>query len=239
MPRFFWSSFPVSYFFFPNQQNTFSMREWEVGAEGRWGVVISMDPFLYESWHSLPHGKGSFLEGGNGFLSSHYSLRWAECKLYPARPLHRQDQSWLPLVSHNSLPSSSPVRSWQIFPICLGTKESEMTVMWWCYLSISNLSARRDRRNTPAAAAPPQLQLRDRMFWETLQHFANGRWEAGHEGKSGNANSNPPDSLKSDLKCQNSSDGRQSRERERNGWQTAFHGLSGPDTLSAGHTVSH
>lgn len=113
------------------------------------------------------------------------------------------------------------------------------TVMWWCYLSISNLSAHRDRRNTPAAAVPPQLQLSDRMFWETPQHFANGRREAGHEGKSGNANSNPPDSLKSDLKCQNSSDGRQSRERERNGWPTAFHGLSGRDTLSAGHTVSH
>lgn len=30
-----------------------------------------------------------------------------------------------------------------------------------------------------------------------------------------------------------------SRARERNGWQTVFHGLSGQDTLSPGHTVSH
>lgn len=60
----------ISFFlFFPNLQNTSSMSEWEVGAEGRWGVVIAMDPFLYESRHSMPHGKGSFLEGGNGFFS--------------------------------------------------------------------------------------------------------------------------------------------------------------------------
>lgn len=92
------------------------------------------------------------------------------------------------------------------------------------------------------------LQLQQRLLNFNLATVCFGRLystlqmeggKAGHEGKSGNANSNPPDSLKSDLKCQNSSDGRQSRERERNGWQTAFHGLSGPDTLSAGHTVSH
>lgn len=52
--------------------------------------------------------------------------------------------------------------------------------------------------DTPAAAVPPRLQLSDRMFWETLQHFAEGGSEAGYEGRAGKANSNPPDSLKSD-----------------------------------------
>lgn len=54
----------------------------------QWGAVIEMDLFLYESWHSLPHGKGRFLEGGNGFFSRR-SPRWAECKLHPAWPLHK------------------------------------------------------------------------------------------------------------------------------------------------------
>lgn len=124
MPCFFWSSSPAHSFFII-YKNAFGMSEWEdatVGAEERWGVVIAIDPFLYESRHSLPHGKGSFLEGGNGFFFSYFSLRWAECKLHPDRPLHSQDQSWLPLASHNSLPFSSPVRSWEIFPSCLCTK---------------------------------------------------------------------------------------------------------------------
>lgn len=112
----------------------------------------------------------------------------------------------------------------------MDTKESEKgektymhVVMWWA----------------AAGAAPPQLQFSLHTFWPSQQHFAEGRREAGKDGKSGNANSNPPDSLKFDLKSRNSWDGRQSRERERDGWQTAFHGLSGWDTLFPGHIVSH
>lgn len=95
--------------------------------------------------------------------------------------------------------------------------------MWW---------------NTAAAAVPPRLQISHHMFWASQQHLAEGSREAGKDGKSGNANSNPPDSLTFHLRSQNSWDGRQSRE-ERDGWQAAFQGLSGWDTLFPAHTVSH
>lgn len=90
-----------------------SLSFWEGGnaAKDRWDLVIATDPFLYESWHSLPHGTAGFLEGGNGFFSC-CSLRWAECKLHPAWPLLKAR----PESSRNSLPSSSPLRPGETFP---------------------------------------------------------------------------------------------------------------------------
>lgn len=92
--------------------------EGSTGAEERWGVVIAMDPFLYESRHWLPHGKDSFLEGGNGYFSSCCSQRWAECKLHPAQPVEtRAGERSPPTIP---FPSHHPVRSWDI-SYCLGT----------------------------------------------------------------------------------------------------------------------
>lgn len=146
------------------------MREWRWGAGGRreqrrrWGVVIAMDPFLYESRHSLPHGKGSFLELGNGFFSSRCSLRWAECKLHPARPLHSQDQCKLAAarLPRNPFPPHHQFRSWEMLPSRSGTKErirqgiayADVAMLSFLF-PISHtlyLSAHTDRRNTPAAS---------------------------------------------------------------------------------------
>lgn len=86
-------------------------------------------------------------------------------------------------------------------------------------------------QNTPLT---PQLslQLRGRMFWEALLHYGKKRKRGKQVAKGG------PE-MRTDLKCQNSLDGRQRRARERNGCQTAFHGLSDRDTLSPDRTVSH
>lgn len=94
----------IAFVFFPELLQC----DWEGGnaATDRWDPVIGTDPFLYESWHSLPHGTAGFLEGGNGFFSC-CSLRWAECKLHPAWPLLKAR----PESSRDSLPSSSPLRS--------------------------------------------------------------------------------------------------------------------------------
>lgn len=91
--------------------NTFSVKPREWSSTERRGVVIAMDPFLYESWHSRQMGRATFWRGGNGFFSFCCSLRWAECKLHPARPRRR-----VASASYESLPSSSPVRSWEMFP---------------------------------------------------------------------------------------------------------------------------
>lgn len=117
-----------------------------------------MDPFLYESRHSLPRGKGSFLEGGNAFFCSCCSLRWAEFKLHPAHHLHSQDQSWLALASRNSLPSSSPVRSWEIFPFCLGTEGRNREGLACLHVVMQSFFF---KRNTPAAATSTSYVLGD------------------------------------------------------------------------------
>lgn len=49
-----------------SSQNT-SSTSVEGGASGKQGVVISMDPFLYDSWHSLPLGKGQISGGRRWF----------------------------------------------------------------------------------------------------------------------------------------------------------------------------
>lgn len=61
---------PCLFFFYHcsliSSQNTSSMSV-EGGASGKQGVVISMDPFLYDSWHSLPLGKGQISGGRRWF----------------------------------------------------------------------------------------------------------------------------------------------------------------------------
>lgn len=69
-----------------------------------------------------------------------------------------------------------------------------MPSFFFQFLIISICLHHIDGMNTPAAAVHPQPH----MFWGTPQHFAEGRREAGFEGRAGNANSNPPDPLKSD-----------------------------------------
>lgn len=81
-----------------------------------------------------------------------------------------------------------------------------------------------------AAAVPPHLQFSHHMLWTSQQQGRRRGWEVWKQ--------QPAELLRFELKGQNW-DGRQSRERERGGWQTAFHGLSGWDTLFPVHTVSH
>lgn len=108
----------------------------EVAVE-RWSVVIAMDPFLYESRHSPPGGKGSLQEGVNGFsFPSCGSPGWAECKLHPAQPLHRQEQGRLRLAS--AIPSPDPARYSHSHWLQGGTPEGEWSAHeCWCYLSVS------------------------------------------------------------------------------------------------------
>lgn len=60
------------------------------------------------------------------------------------------------------------------------------------------------------------------MFWESLQHYAEGKEESECEGIAGNAHGKLLDLPKSDWKCQESADGRQSRTRERKAGRLCF-----------------
>lgn len=219
---------------------------WEVEAEEMWGVVIAMDPFLYESWH-CHMGRAAFWRevmvssppaAPWGGLSVNY-IQLSLCSVKTGADSHPPPTfPSLLITSYNLRERYSHLArtQWDISEeiACLHVI---LLTLFFSPLSHSSCLSAQASRSTWATAAHPQLSLC--MLWETPLDFSEGGKEVEYEGKAAHAQNNSPDPLKSDWKCQSSLDGRQSRERQTNGWQTVFHGLSGQDPLSSGHTVSH